>query len=70
MAFKRNSIYKHAEKFPDTRVIIDCTEIGTETPSSLQLKSLMYSDYKSHMTWKSLVGISPSEHMTLGGVDK
>lgn len=52
------------DKFPDTRVIIDCTEIHTETPSSLQLKSLMYSDYKSHMTWKSLVGISPSGHVT------
>lgn len=48
------------EKFPQTRVIIDCTEIKTETPNSLQLKSVMYSDYKSHMTWKALVGISPS----------
>ncbi|ESO93017.1 hypothetical protein LOTGIDRAFT_119836, partial [Lottia gigantea] len=35
-------------KFPTTRVIIDATEIRTETPSSLKLKSLMYSDYKSH----------------------
>lgn len=52
------------DKFPDTRVIIDCTEIKTETPSSLQLKSMMYSDYKGHMTWKSLVGISPSGHVT------
>ncbi|XP_069129553.1 uncharacterized protein [Argopecten irradians] len=52
------------DKFPATRVIIDCTEIRTETPSSLQLKSLMYSDYKSHMTWKSLVGISPDGHVT------
>lgn len=48
------------EKFPRTRVIIDCTEIKTETPNSLQLKSVMYSDYKSHMTWKALVGISPT----------
>jgi hypothetical protein len=55
-------LYK--DKFQDTRVIIDCTEIRTETPSSLQLKSMMYSDYKSHNTWKSLVGISPSGHVT------
>ena len=48
------------EMFPNTRVIIDSTEIKTETPNSLQLKSVMYSDYKSHMTWKALVGISPS----------
>ncbi|XP_060084109.1 uncharacterized protein LOC132563365 [Ylistrum balloti] len=52
------------EKFPTTRVVIDATEIQTETPSSLQLKSLMYSDYKSHMTWKSLVGISPAGVVT------
>uniref|UniRef100_A0A0L8I6I0 DDE Tnp4 domain-containing protein n=1 Tax=Octopus bimaculoides TaxID=37653 RepID=A0A0L8I6I0_OCTBM len=37
-------------KYPICRVIVDCTEIRTETPSSLQSKSLMYSDYKSHMT--------------------
>lgn len=52
------------EKFPNTRVIIDCTEIHTETPHSLQLKSLLYSDYKSHMTWKSLIGINPSGIVT------
>ncbi|ESO87508.1 hypothetical protein LOTGIDRAFT_96811, partial [Lottia gigantea] len=52
------------DKFPTTRVIIDATEIRTETPSSLKLKSLMYSDYKSHMTWKSLIGISPAGIVT------
>lgn len=52
------------EKFPDTRIIVDCTEIYTEVPSSLQLKSLMYSDYKSHMTYKALVGISPNGVVT------
>jgi hypothetical protein len=51
-------------KYPKCRVIIDCTEIRTETPSSLQLRSLMYSDYKSHMTWKALVGISPAGIVT------
>lgn len=51
-------------KYPNTRVIIDCTEIRTETPTSLQLKSAMYSDYKSHMTLKSLVGISPAGVVT------
>ncbi|KAH3879680.1 hypothetical protein DPMN_003586 [Dreissena polymorpha] len=52
------------DKFPDTRIIVDCTEIYTEVPSSLQLKSLMYSDYKSHMTYKALVGISPNGVVT------
>lgn len=52
------------QKYPKCRVIIDCTEIRTETPSSLKLKSLLYSDYKSHMTWKSLIGISPAGIVT------
>lgn len=46
-------------KYPNCRVIIDCTEIKTETPNSLKLKSVFFSDYKSHMTLKSLIGISP-----------
>ena len=52
------------QKYPKCRVILDCTEIRTETPASLQHKSLMYSDYKSHMTWKGLVGISPAGVVT------
>jgi len=47
-------------RYPNTRVILDCTEIRTQTPESLKAKSLMYSNYKSHMTWKILVGITPS----------
>ena len=47
-------------RYPDTRVILDCTEIRTETPESTKAKSLMYSNYKSHITWKILVGITPS----------
>lgn len=56
--------FSFKEKYPDCRVVIDCTEIQTETPSSLQLRSLLYSDYKSHMTYKSLVGISPAGVVT------
>lgn len=55
---------KFRQKYPNCRVVIDCTEIRTETPSSLRLKSLLYSDYKSHMTYKSLIGISPSGIVT------
>ncbi len=46
-------------KYPECRVIIDCTELFTETPSSLSNKTLLYSSYKSHMTYKALVGINP-----------
>lgn len=49
-----------AVKFPKTRVVIDCTELFTQTSQSLADQSLMYSHYKSHMTWKALVGITPN----------
>lgn len=48
------------QRYPNTRVILDCTEIRTETPESTKAKSLLYSSYKSHMTYKILVGITPS----------
>ncbi|XP_063404470.1 uncharacterized protein LOC134687938 [Mytilus trossulus] len=46
------------KNFSDTRIVLDCTEISIETPSALQKKSLTYSSYKSHNTFKSLVGVS------------
>ncbi|KAL5011956.1 hypothetical protein ScPMuIL_010507 [Solemya velum] len=52
------------KKYSHCRVIIDCTEIRTETPHSLHNKSLLFSDYKSHMTYKSLIGISPAGIVT------
>lgn len=52
------------ENNSDCRVIIDCTEINTETPQLFANKSLMYSNYKSHMTWKALLGISPCGMIT------
>lgn len=45
--------------YPTTRVIIDCTEIYMQTPSSLLLQSQLYSSYKSNTTLKGLVGITP-----------
>jgi len=45
--------------YPNTRVIIDCTEMKTQTPSSLVLNSQMYLNYKSACTVKCLLGISP-----------
>ena len=53
------------EKFPSTRVIIDCTEVFTEMPSSLLLNSELFSSYKNHVTLKALVGISPGGAITL-----
>ena len=51
-------------KYPNTRVIIDATEIKVEMPSSLVFKSQTYSNYKSADTLKGLIGISPSGSIT------
>lgn len=46
------------EKFSDTRIVLDCTEVFIQSPSSLENKSLTYSNYKSHDIFKALVGVS------------
>ena len=50
--------------YPKTRVIIDCTEIKVQRPSSKVLNSEFYSAYKSHTTLKCLVGIAPHGSVT------
>lgn len=47
-------------KYPDTRIIIDCTESFIEKPSSPSTQKASWSDYKHHNTAKLLVGITPS----------
>ncbi|XP_062602759.1 uncharacterized protein LOC134264482 [Saccostrea cucullata] len=46
--------------FPNTRVIIDCTEVFIQKPRSPTAQSQTYSNYKNHNTFKALVGITPS----------
>lgn len=50
--------------YPNTRIILDCTEIKTQAPSSLLLASQLYSNYKSSHTLKALVGIAPNGAIT------
>ena len=52
------------KKYSTTRVIIDCTEIRCQMPSSLQLNSELFSNYKHHTTLKGLIGISPGGAIT------
>lgn len=52
------------DKYSSTRVIIDCTEIRCQMPSSLLLNSKLFSSYKNHVTLKGLVGIAPSGAIT------
>ena len=39
---------------PTTMVIIDCTEMFVQTPSSLEVQSLLWSEYK-HCTFQLLI---------------
>ena len=47
-------------EFENIRCIIDYTEIKCQTPQDLEKQSEFYSEYKSHNTFKGLVGISPT----------
>ena len=48
------------ETYPTTRVIIDCTEIYIEKPSSVRSQAATYSNYKHYNTAKGLIGITPA----------
>ena len=48
------------ERYAATRVILDCTELHVQRPSSLKLNTEFYSHYKSTTTLKGLVEITPS----------
>lgn len=50
--------------FPQTRAIIDCTEIECERPPTVPQRVQMYSSYKSKFTVKYLVATAPSGEVT------
>lgn len=52
------------EMYPDTRVILDCTEIFIQMPTSFRSQSVTFSSYKHHNTAKGLVGIAPNGAIT------
>jgi hypothetical protein len=51
--------------YPSTRVVIDCTEIAVQAPSSLVLNSELFSHYKGKTTFKCLVGVTPAGAVSL-----
>ena len=51
-------------KYPTTRIILDCTELFIEMPTSYRSQSATFSSYKHHNTAKGLVGISPNGTIT------
>ena len=52
------------EMYPDTRVIIDATEIFCARPVMPSTQQALYSNYKSRHTLKGLIGISPGGAVT------
>lgn len=50
--------------YPMCRVIIDCTELETETPPGIEERNLWYSQYKGRYILKYLIGISPNGAIT------
>ncbi len=50
--------------YPETRVILDCTEIVIEMPTSHPSQSATFYNYKHHNTAKGLIGIAPSGAVT------
>uniref|UniRef100_A0A8C6TV66 THAP-type domain-containing protein n=1 Tax=Neogobius melanostomus TaxID=47308 RepID=A0A8C6TV66_9GOBI len=46
-------------EYSDTHVILGCTELCCQTPDSLLLQSEVFSDSKSHSTFKGLIGMAP-----------
>ena len=55
---------RFVDLYPNTRVVIDCTEIFMEMPTSYRSQSATFSSYKHHNTAKALVGIAPSGAVT------
>ena len=51
-------------EFENIQGIIDCTGIKCQTLQDLEKQSELYSEYKSHNTFKGLVGISPNVWIT------
>ena len=50
--------------YPSTRCIIECTELYCQRSSSLPTQRALYSHYKSHVTYKGLICISPGGSVT------
>ncbi|XP_056004164.1 uncharacterized protein LOC130049940 [Ostrea edulis] len=50
--------------YKNCRIVIDCTELYTEKPSSLIAQWLTWSEYKHSNTFKILIGVAPNGLVT------
>lgn len=51
-------------QYPNTRIVIDCTEVFIDKPTSPFAQRATWSEYKEHNTIKALVGITPSGYFS------
>lgn len=49
--------------FPNTRVVLDGTEVRIEKPSSLRAQRQTFSSYKHYNTYKAVVGCTPDGYI-------
>ena len=56
---KKSLPYCFKKICPKCRVIIDCSEVFTESPTALDVAAALWSEYKHHHTIKFLVAITP-----------
>lgn len=61
---KSNMPKQFRSAYPNTRVILDATEIYIEQPHLPELQQITFSNYKNNNTFKGLVGISPDGVIT------
>jgi hypothetical protein len=59
----RMRLPKCFEKYKNTRLVLDCTEIPIEKPKCLNCRILSYSFYKGTNTVKYLIGVTPSGYI-------
>ncbi|XP_012563808.3 uncharacterized protein LOC105848303 [Hydra vulgaris] len=52
------------EKYESTRVILDCTELFIEMPTSFRSQSATFFNYKHKNTGKGLIGVAPNGAIT------
>ena len=49
-------------------MILDCTEIFVQMPSSFRAQLQTYSSYKSHNTANALIGIAPNGFVSISNL--
>ncbi|XP_064459645.1 uncharacterized protein LOC135369935 [Ornithodoros turicata] len=55
---------KAFHKFPNTRLVLDATEVRIQRPSSLNAQRQTFSNYKHYNTYKVVVGCTPDGYIS------